>query len=432
MLQKPGREKIIVSILVSLFMLAVAGINYATGGDAPPVKELSLQEAVYLATVNNPGLEVAVLGVEKARVADKGAQFTAENLDIKYVNSYETGLLKWVTPVSTRVALEIAQKSKELTENGLKLSVEGTYYGVLKAERNLAIKRETLKYFQDQLKIAQTAYKIGTKAKIDVTIIESGVASYQALVTSEENNYRAAVMELNRIIGLDLDTPLKLTTQFNADKISGTVKLDDTLKQALANNFEIHKVKQEAEVKKVQYEVAQKFYGGGSSIYDAAQIDTKIAAASIRKQELATTAVVKESYLSLFTLEKMIDWQTKKKAVLADVSIHSKFMVGKFGIDLNALDDVGVAALTRACEEADVVVIDEVGKMEVESEKFVAAVKAALDVDKPIILTLHKKSRNPLLQDIRRRDDIRILEVTPINRNLLPYKIMKLMKGELL
>jgi nucleoside-triphosphatase len=91
-----------------------------------------------------------------------------------------------------------------------------------------------------------------------------------------------------------------------------------------------------------------------------------------------------------------------------------------------------VTALTKGCEEADVVVIDEVGKMEVESEKFVAAVKAALDVNKPIILTLHKKSRNPLLQDIRRRDDIRILEVTPINRNLLPYKIMKLMKGELL
>jgi nucleoside-triphosphatase len=128
----------------------------------------------------------------------------------------------------------------------------------------------------------------------------------------------------------------------------------------------------------------------------------------------------------------VIDWQTKKKAVLADVEIHSKFMVGKFGVDLNALENVGVASLTGACEQADVVVIDEVGKMEVESEKFVAAVKAALDVDKPIILTLHKKSRNPLLQDIRRRDDIRILEVTPINRNLLPYKIMKLMKGELL
>jgi nucleoside-triphosphatase len=69
--------------------------------------------------------------------------------------------------------------------------------------------------------------------------------------------------------------------------------------------------------------------------------------------------------------------------------------------------------------------------MEVESPNFIAAVKDALDEDKPLILTLHKKSRNPLLQDIRRRDDVRILEVTPVNRNLLPYKIVKLIKGEI-
>ncbi len=69
--------------------------------------------------------------------------------------------------------------------------------------------------------------------------------------------------------------------------------------------------------------------------------------------------------------------------------------------------------------------------MEVESPTFINAVKNALESDKPLILTLHKKSRNPLLQDIRRRDDVRILEVTPVNRNILPYKIVKLMKGEI-
>jgi nucleoside-triphosphatase len=51
-----------------------------------------------------------------------------------------------------------------------------------------------------------------------------------------------------------------------------------------------------------------------------------------------------------------------------------------------------------------------------------------MKVDKPTLLTLHKKSRHPLLQDIRRRDDARILEVTPVNRALLPYKIHKLIR----
>ena len=111
-------------------------------------------------------------------------------------------------------------------------------------------------------------------------------------------------------------------------------------------------------------------------------------------------------------------------------TIESKIMVGKIGVDISKLESVGVSAIKQACEECDIIIIDEVGKIEVESELFCQVVKDALDVDKPMILTLHKKSRNPLLQDIRRRDDVRILEVTPTNRALLPHKIVRLMNGE--
>lgn len=128
---------------------------------------------------------------------------------------------------------------------------------------------------------------------------------------------------------------------------------------------------------------------------------------------------------------KVMDWITKKEKVLAHINITSKVMIGKYGIDMGALEDIGVPAIETAIEKADLIIIDEVGKMEVESEKFIDSVKKALDADKPLILTLHRRSRNPLLQDIRRRDDVRILEVTPVNRNLLPHKILKLLRGEL-
>ncbi len=127
----------------------------------------------------------------------------------------------------------------------------------------------------------------------------------------------------------------------------------------------------------------------------------------------------------------IINKMSSEKATLAHLGIESKYMYGKYGVDLTVLENVGVKALVDAEEKADIIIVDEVGKLEVESEKFVDEVKNVLDADKAAILTLHKKSRNPLLQDIRKRDDIRILEVTPINRNLLPYKVMKLMKGQL-
>ncbi len=130
---------------------------------------------------------------------------------------------------------------------------------------------------------------------------------------------------------------------------------------------------------------------------------------------------------------KLVNWLTKEEGILAHVDFAAaKVKVGDYGVDIDALEAIGVPAIEEAIREAEVIVIDEVGKMEMESARFCAAVKAALDCDKPMIMTLHKKSRNPLLQDIRRRDDIRILEVTRINRNLLPYKIEKLLEGEVI
>jgi nucleoside-triphosphatase len=113
---------------------------------------------------------------------------------------------------------------------------------------------------------------------------------------------------------------------------------------------------------------------------------------------------------------------------MAHRDIDSRLRILGFGIDPDALDRVAVPALQEAMDECEVIVVDEVGKFSVESDAFVATVRAALEVDKPTVLTLHKKSRHPLLQDIRRRDDARILEVTPVNRALLPYKIHKIIR----
>ena len=127
------------------------------------------------------------------------------------------------------------------------------------------------------------------------------------------------------------------------------------------------------------------------------------------------------------------DWRTNEKEVFAHVDFDFKEKVGDYGVDINALERIGIPAIEKAItdEIINIIIIDEIGKMEMLSERFCEVVIEALDSDKPIMVTLHKKSRTPLLQDVRRRDDIRILEVTPVNRNLLPYKLEKIMKEKL-
>ena len=114
--------------------------------------------------------------------------------------------------------------------------------------------------------------------------------------------------------------------------------------------------------------------------------------------------------------------------MIAHKDIDSRQTILGMGIDPTGLDKVAVPAIERTVESCEMLVIDEIGKFSVESEAFVEAVRAALEFDMPTVLTLHKKSRHPLLQDIRRRDDARILEVTPVNRALLPYKVHKLVR----
>ena len=113
---------------------------------------------------------------------------------------------------------------------------------------------------------------------------------------------------------------------------------------------------------------------------------------------------------------------------MAHKSIDSRTRVLGYGIDPEALEKIAVPAIQEAMDDYEVIVIDEIGKFSVESEAFVKVVRKAMEIDKPTLVTLHKKSRHPLLQDIRRRDDARILEVTPVNRALLPYKIHKLIR----
>jgi nucleoside-triphosphatase len=146
----------------------------------------------------------------------------------------------------------------------------------------------------------------------------------------------------------------------------------------------------------------------------------------VRVGGMITEPIVERQHRAGF---RITNWATKENEVFAHEGMKSRVRSGRYGVNLSALEGLGIKAIREARDNADVIVIDEVGKMEVESEAFTQSVVDTLDTNKSIVMTLHKKSRNPLLQDIRRRDELRLLEVTPVNKNLLAFKIVKLLTG---
>ena len=108
-----------------------------------------------------------------------------------------------------------------------------------------------------------------------------------------------------------------------------------------------------------------------------------------------------------------LDGQT---AVLAHVNIHSPHKVSKYGVDVEALDRVGVTALQDALRKCHLVVVDEIGKMEMFSAKFRAAVQEILESGKPVLGTVMLKS-DPWVDAVKQRPQVNLITLTRNNHS---------------
>ncbi|SNB65416.1 NTPase [Thermoflexus hugenholtzii] len=92
--------------------------------------------------------------------------------------------------------------------------------------------------------------------------------------------------------------------------------------------------------------------------------------------------------------------------------------VGRYGVDLEALDRLGVAAIREALMGKQVVLVDEIGKMELFSVAFRQALEEAAASPRPLIatITLHP---HPWADAFKRRPGVECWELTPSNRERL-------------
>ncbi len=107
---------------------------------------------------------------------------------------------------------------------------------------------------------------------------------------------------------------------------------------------------------------------------------------------------------------------------LAHVDHRSSARVGRYGVHLEDLERIAVPAIQRAAEAGRIVVIDEIGKMELFSRAFRDAVLHALDSDARVLATIHRR-RDPFSDGIRDRADVAVHEVTRENRDRLVEEI---------
>ncbi len=111
-----------------------------------------------------------------------------------------------------------------------------------------------------------------------------------------------------------------------------------------------------------------------------------------------------------------------KEGILAHRNIKTPYRVSKYSVNIKDLEEIGVKSILNALKENKIVVIDEIGKAEMFSDKFRKAVEVALNSKNKVFGTI-KMTSDSFTDKIRRRKDTEVFYLTRENWQEVKAKI---------
>ena len=118
-----------------------------------------------------------------------------------------------------------------------------------------------------------------------------------------------------------------------------------------------------------------------------------------------------------------------QQAILAHTDIQSRYRVSKYGVDIDSLERVGVPALHKAAGQDELVVIDEIGKMELFSARFRESVLAIVNGGKRVLGTI-MLGPNPWADSLKRLPQVRLITVNRDNSHQVLQELRRWLKNQ--
>ena len=110
--------------------------------------------------------------------------------------------------------------------------------------------------------------------------------------------------------------------------------------------------------------------------------------------------------------------------ILAHVDIKGRFKVGKYGVDIIDFEKSVVPILDAERTGAELLIIDEIGKMECFSEKFVTAARRLFASDKSVLATVARKGAG-LISEVKNYPDTQLFKLNHQNRDKTIEEILQ-------
>ncbi|MFC1562896.1 NTPase [candidate division KSB1 bacterium] len=119
-----------------------------------------------------------------------------------------------------------------------------------------------------------------------------------------------------------------------------------------------------------------------------------------------------------------------EEGLLSHVGINSRFRIGKYSVNVDDIDRIGVNSIDCALnnDNVNIIIIDEIAKMELFSKNFKNAVLRALDSKKIVIAVIQDKDIK-FLNRIKERNDVKLICIDYSNRNKVAEDIFKIIES---
>lgn len=238
--------------LTKRFLLLSAALTMALGQSAfaGETVALNLDDAMLRAFQTNPTVSIAQYELDSARASynaarqSRGISITASHTtqrggyDDNIVkktdatgawtgeywkgigNSHSNGLTASL-PIFTggklkgtikqaKANYQYNQVGVQRTYNEMRSTVTDGYFTMLQADNMQKLSAESVARLEDHLKNVQAQYDVGVVAKVDVLRSQVELANAKQTLIQAENSYQVAEANMNKIVGLPMDTNLKL------------------------------------------------------------------------------------------------------------------------------------------------------------------------------------------------------------------------------
>lgn len=124
----------------------------------------------------------------------------------------------------------------------------------------------------------------------------------------------------------------------------------------------------------------------------------------------------------------MIKTLSGKQAVLASTFFDSKLKIGKYGVNIEEFEKICLPTLESALDNDKIIIIDEIGPMQMYSERYKELLLRLEKSEKIIVGTIFS-DKYDFIDDYKKLMNVDTIELTFENRDVMPQKILKLVSN---